>query len=54
MKACSTLGSVWPTFSVPGITRSGTSFQNLKKEVVGAKEPIPRVSKKFVMNPMPA
>ncbi len=31
---------------------SGTSFQNRKIDVVVANEPIPRVSKKFVTNPV--
>ena len=53
MKACVTVGIVLPTFIVPGISRSSTSLKNLKIAVVGAKLPIPRVSKKLVTNPVP-
>ena len=38
--------------SVPGIGRSGTRPCNLKMVVVGAKEPIPSVSKKLVTKPI--
>ncbi len=54
MKACAIVGSVWPTFSVPGIRRSGTILKNLKIAVVGANEPMPSVSKKFVTKPVPS
>jgi hypothetical protein len=53
INACAMVGSVCPTLSVPGMSRSGTTLKNLKMAVVGAKEPIPRVSKKFVTNPVP-
>src|ERR1700722_637623 len=49
--ASSSVGSAWPTFNVPGIFSSGTICQILKMLVVGAKEPMPRVSKKFVAIP---
>ena len=49
---CATVGSVWPTFSVPGIVSSGTTRRNLNAAVVGANEPMPRVSKKFVTKPI--
>ena len=51
-KASRMVGGVWPTFRVPGIFSSGTSRKNLKMAVVGANDPIPRVSKKLVMQPM--
>ena len=54
MNACVIVGSVCPTFSVPGISRSGTILKNLKTAVVGANEPMPSVSKKFVTKPMPS
>ncbi len=54
MNAWVMVGSAWPTFSVPGISSSGTSFRSLKIEVVGANEPMPSVSKKFVTKPMAA
>ena len=53
MKAWTTVGAVWPTLRVPGMSRSGTTFQNRNIDVVVAKDPMPRVSKKFVMKPMP-
>ena len=46
------VGGVWPTFRVPGIFSSGTRRNILKTAVVGANEPMPRVSKKFVTKPM--
>ena len=52
MSACATVGSVWPTLSVPGITRSSTDPKNFQIEVVVAKEPIPSVSKKLVTKPI--
>src|SRR5438045_1170923 len=51
MNAWATVGSVWPTLSVPGITRSGTSFNQRNMAVVVANDPIPSVSKKFVTAP---
>ena len=45
-------GSVCPTSMVPGIRSSGTSPSSLYVDIVVANEPIPRVSKKFVTNPM--
>ena len=51
-KACAIVGSVWPTLSVPGITRSSTELRNFQIEVVVANEPMPSVSKKLVTNPM--
>ena len=52
MKAWVMVGMVWPMLSVPGIHSSFTSFHALNIAVVGAYEPMPRVSKKFVMKPM--
>ena len=52
MKAWTIVGIAWPTFSVPGICSSGTSPFSLKIDVVGAKEPMPSVSKKFVTKPI--
>ena len=40
MKAAVTAGSVWPTLSVPGMMRSGTSRRRRKIAVVVANEPI--------------
>ncbi len=37
--------------SVPGIFSSGTIRRSLKTEVVGANDPMPSVSKKFVTAP---
>jgi hypothetical protein len=37
---------------VPGIISSATTRRNLKAAVVGANEPMPSVSKKFVTKPM--
>ena len=54
MNACVIVGSVWPTFSVPGISRSGTILKNLKIAVVGANDPMPSVSKKLVTKPVPS
>ena len=53
MKACATVGSVWPALSVPGMTRSGTSFRNLNAAVLVANDPMPSASKKFVPAPIP-
>ncbi len=52
MKACTIVGSAWPTFNVPGIFSSGTRPFSLNIDVVGANEPMPSVSKKLVRNPM--
>ena len=52
MNACASVGSVWPTFSVPGIRSSRTRPLSLKIAVVGANEPMPSVSKKFVTKPI--
>ena len=46
------VGIAWPTLSVPGISRSSTMRINRNSAVVGAKEPMPSVSKKFVTKPM--
>src|ERR1051326_5040499 len=54
IKVWTTVGNVWPTFSVPGITRSSTIRKNLKIVVVVAYDPIPRVSKKLVNAPVPS
>ena len=51
MSASAMVGGVWPTLSVPGISRSGTMRRSLKNDVVGANEPMPSVSKKFVTKP---
>src|SRR5919197_3692164 len=53
MNAWTTVGSVWPELRVPGMMRSGTSFNHRKSAVVVANDPIPRVSKKFVTAPTP-
>ena len=50
------LRNVWiacPTLSVPGISRSSTMRISRNSAVVGAKEPMPSVSKKFVKRPTP-
>jgi hypothetical protein len=52
MKAWRITGRVWPVLRVPGMSSSGTMFRNLKIAVEGAKEPMPRVSKKLVMKPV--
>ena len=54
MKACTSTGGVCPTCMVPGMCSSETTSRSLKSEVVGAKEPIPSVSKKLVTNPIPS
>src|SRR5581483_12329526 len=53
MQASATVGRVWPTFRVPGMSSSRTRPPSLKSELVVANEPTPRVSKKFVRNPIP-
>ena len=52
MNACRIAGSELPTFSVPGIRSTGTIRHIRKSAVVGANDPIPSVSKKFVTKPM--
>ena len=52
MNACASVGSVWPTFNVPGMLASSTTRPNLNSDVVVANEPIPSVSKKSVTTPM--
>src|SRR5450830_1700696 len=47
------VGSVCPTFSVPGMIRSGTILKNRNSAVVVAKDPMPSVSRKLVMAPTP-
>src|SRR5258708_11635024 len=54
MNAWTTVGSVWPTFSVPGMIRSGTILKNRNDAVVVAKDPMPSVSKKLVIAPTPS
>ncbi len=51
MNACTTTGIAWPMLRVPGIFSSGTMRRSLKTDVVGANDPIPSVSKKFVTAP---
>ena len=53
MIAWMTVGSTWPTLSVPGICSSGTIFHARNIAVVVANEPMPSVSKKLVTNPIP-
>ncbi len=53
MNACVIAPIVCPTFSVPGTSSSRTIFHWRKIAVVVAKDPIPRVSKKLVTNPVP-
>ncbi|OJG20762.1 hypothetical protein RU95_GL001931 [Enterococcus avium] len=46
--------NAWLTFKVPGNFRSSSScLVTFTKSVVGAKAPIPNVSKKSVINPIP-
>ncbi len=52
INASASAEGVCPTLSVPGISSSGTIRVNLYIAVVGANEPIPKVSKKSVTNPM--
>src|SRR5207244_5475768 len=49
--AWATVGSVYATFSVPGIHSSRTERLNLNIEVVVAKFPMPNVSKKHITKP---
>ena len=50
--ACAITGSAWPTMRVPGINSSGTRRSSRKTAVVGANDPMPSVSKKFVTKPI--
>jgi hypothetical protein len=50
--ASAVLGKAWPAFNVPGTSSSGIRRSSLKIVVVGAKEPIPSVSKKSVAKPI--
>ena len=45
INACTVVGKAWPALSVPGICSSGILRRSLKIAVVGAKEPMPSVSK---------
>src|SRR5262249_31208692 len=54
MKACAIVGSVCPTFSVPGISFTGTRLRSLYTVVVVANEPMPSVSRNAVTKPMAA
>ena len=42
---------MYPASIVIGISRSGTSLRNFIHAMVGAKDPIPKVSKKLVTAP---
>src|SRR5215210_7242711 len=46
------VGSECPTSMVGGISRSGTSLRTLNQAMVVANEPMPSVSKKFVIAPI--
>ena len=50
--ASTTVGKASPTFRVPGMSSSAMRRCILKMAVVGAKHPIPRVSKKLVPKPI--
>src|SRR5262245_32893014 len=50
--ACVSTHSASPTMMVPGINWSGTRRNSRNNVVVVANEPMPRVSKKFVTNPI--
>ena len=52
MSASAMAGSACPELSVPGMFSSGTRLKILKIAVVGAKQPMPRVSKKLVTKPV--
>src|SRR4051794_11315570 len=52
MNACAIVGIVWPTFSVPGISFTGTRFRSLKIDVVVANDPMPSVSRNAVTKPI--
>src|SRR2546421_5158 len=54
MNACVIVGRVWPAFSVPGISFTGTICRSLNTVVVVANEPMPSVSKNAVTNPTAA
>ncbi len=49
--ACRIVGRVQATIRVQGIRRSGMRTLTFSQAMVGAKEPIPRVSKKFTTAP---
>src|SRR5437764_6959908 len=51
MNAWAMVGSVWPTFKVPGMSLTGTRFLSLYAAVVVANDPMPSVSKNAVTNP---
>lgn len=51
-RPCITVGRQWPAFSTAGRKLSGTSLRNRSQAVVGAKEPMPRASKKLATAPM--
>lgn len=51
MNPCVIDGGVWPTSMVHGISRSATILRNLNHAIVGAKDPMPSVSKKLVTAP---
>ena len=51
ISACAIVGSAWPLFNVAGRKLSGISLRNFSQAVVGANEPMPSVSKKFVTAP---
>jgi hypothetical protein len=53
MRACTTVGAVWPAFRVPGMMRSGTILEARNSAVVVANDPMPSVSRKFVIAPTP-
>ena len=54
MMASAKVGTECPTLSVPGMFSSLTTFPSLNIDVVDAKEPTPRVSRKSVTKPMPS
>src|SRR5437763_12513486 len=52
MNACASVGTMWPTFKVPGMSASSTTCFNLYSDVVVANDPTPSVSKKSVSAPI--
>src|SRR6478609_2229894 len=52
MNACASVGTMWPTFNVPGMFASSTTFFSLYIDVVVANDPTPSVSKKSVTAPI--
>src|SRR5678815_6141071 len=52
MNACASVGTMWPTFNVPGMFASSTTCFSLYRDVVVAKDPTPSVSKKSVNAPI--